>query len=451
MTISTVSEPISAVPSKSASSAPASSIHAASTSASSISQPMSEASVRVNGERLWSRLMAMGEIGGTEKGGCNRQALTQEDKVGRDLFVDWCRQAGCTAQWDEIGNIFVRRPGRNNDLPPVITGSHLDTQPTGGKFDGVYGVLAGLEVIETLNDLDIQTEAPLEVVVWTNEEGARFSPAMLGSGVYTGVFTLNEALAIQDKQGISVGQALTDIGYNGTLKAEAKPVKAAFEVHIEQGPILEREEKQIGVLSGVQGMRWYDLTIIGQPVHAGPTPMEVRRDPFQALSQITQALYQLSEEFGPWFRVTFGDIKAEPGSRNTVPEKLILAVDLRHPEQEKLEQIDARFRQICQEKCQALNLDYQIRDEWHSPAVTFAPECVQAVQQATDQLGYSHMSMFSGAGHDSVYLSKVAPTSMIFVPCEKGISHNEAENAKPDDLTAGCNVLLHAMLQMANS
>jgi len=313
----------------------------------------------------------------------------------------------------------------------------------------VYGVLAGLEVIESLNDQNIETEAPLEVVVWTNEEGARFSPAMLGSGVYTGVFDLNDALAIKDKQGVSVGDALKQIGYNGQLKAQAKPIKAAFEAHIEQGPILENEDKQIGVLSGVQGMRWYDLTITGQPAHAGPTPMELRRDPFQGLSQIIQELYALAEEFGPWFRVTFGDIKAEPGVRNTIPERLILAVDLRHPEQDKLDLIDARFREITQRVCQSLNLQGDIRDEWHSPAVAFDPECVQAVQAATDKLGYSHMSMFSGAGHDSVYISKVAPTSMIFVPCEKGISHNEAENAKAEDLAAGCEVLLNAMLQMA--
>lgn len=410
----------------------------------------SVATYRINSDRLWSRLMAMAEIGVTEKGGCNRQALTELDKIGRDLFVQWCEQAGCSVQWDEVGNIFARRSGRNNDLSPVITGSHLDTQPTGGKFDGVYGVLAGLEVIESLNDQNIETEAPLEVVVWTNEEGARFSPAMLGSGVFTGVFDLESALAIQDKEGISVGEALKQIGYNGELKAQIKPIKAAFEAHIEQGPILENEDKQIGVLSGVQGMRWYDLTITGQPAHAGPTPMELRRDPFQGLSRIVQELYTLAEEFGPWFRVTFGDIKAEPGVRNTIPERLILAVDLRHPEQDKLDLIDARFREIAQRVCQQQNLKADIRDEWHSPAVAFDPNCVEAVQNATDQLGYSHMSMFSGAGHDSVYISKVAPTSMIFVPCEKGISHNEAENAKADDLAAGCNVLLNAMLTMAN-
>jgi len=407
-------------------------------------------SLKINEDRLWSRLMEMGQIGATENGGCNRQALTGTDKIGRDLFINWCKSAGCIVQWDEIGNVFARRPGRNNDLPPVITGSHLDTQPTGGKFDGVYGVLAGLEVIESLNDHGIETEAPVEVAVWTNEEGARFSPAMLGSGVFSGVIELSQALAIKDKEGITVAAALDRIGYNGPLKARPKPIKAAFEAHIEQGPILENEQKQIGVVTGVQGMRWYDLTIEGQPVHAGPTPMEVRRDPFRGLTAIIDQLYALTETFGPWFRVTFGDIKAEPGSRNTVPEKLIIAVDLRHPEQEKLDQIDATFRQIADQVCTELQLKHHIRDEWHSPAVAFDKECVEAVSNATHDLGYSNMSMFSGAGHDSVQISKVAPTSMIFVPCEKGISHNEAENATPEDLAAGCNVLLNAIIAMAD-
>ncbi|MEH6576992.1 MAG: Zn-dependent hydrolase [Amphritea sp.] len=412
---------------------------------------ITDKTLRINGTRLWSRLMAMAEIGATDKGGCNRQALTETDKAGRDLFIQWCENAGCTVQWDQIGNIFVRRPGRNNDLPPVITGSHLDTQPTGGKFDGVYGVLAGLEVIETLNDNQIETDAPVEVVVWTNEEGARFSPAMLGSGVFTGVFELDQALAIRDKQGISVGEALASINYSGSLKAQARPIKAAFEAHIEQGPILESENRQIGIVSGVQGMRWYDLTITGQPAHAGPTPMELRRDPFMGLTAIINKLYALADEFGPWFRVTFGDIKAEPGVRNTVPEKLIIAVDLRHPEQEKLDQIDTLFRQITEEECDRHNLNWHIHDEWHSPAVAFADICVDAVSNATRLLGYTNMSMFSGAGHDSVYVSRIAPTSMVFVPCEKGISHNEAENARSEDLEAGCNVLLNAIISVVNS
>ena len=406
-------------------------------------------SLRINGNRLWESLMTMAEIGATDKGGCNRQALTDEDKIGRDLFVSWCRKAGCSIRVDQMGNIFARLAGRDDTLAPVITGSHLDTQPTGGKFDGIYGVLAGLEVMRTLSDGCVVTEAPVEVVVWTNEEGARFSPAMIGSGVWAGQFDLQESYGIADKQGNTIGGELARIGYLGDQAAASFPVKAAFEVHIEQGPILEQEGLQIGVISGVQGMRWYDLTIEGQPCHAGPTPMEVRRDPFQGISKIIQQLYALAEQHGPWARATFGDIKAEPGARNTVPERVVLAVDLRHPQQETLYLMDASFRSIVQETCAELTLQGSIRDEWNSPAVKFDDDCISAVRDATDMLGYPSMEMFSGAGHDSVYVSTVAPTSMIFVPCEGGLSHNEAENATPEDLEAGCNVLLHSILERA--
>ncbi|QKX16641.1 Zn-dependent hydrolase [Microbulbifer sp. YPW1] len=407
--------------------------------------------VRINGQRLWDSLMEMAAIGATDKGGCNRQALTDLDKQGRDLFVQWCEDAGCSVTFDEMGNIFAQRPGKNPDLPPVLTGSHLDTQPTGGKFDGVYGVLAGLEVVRSLNDADIETEAPLEVAVWTNEEGARFSPAMIGSGVWAGEFDLDYAYAREDKEGKTFGEELARIGYKGDTPAKPRPLAAAFEVHIEQGPILEAEEKTIGVLSGVQGMYWYDLTLIGQPCHAGPSPMETRRDPFMGLHRILDELYKLAAEHGPWARATFGDIRVEPGSRNTVPEKLVLAVDLRHPDQKILDSMDQRFREIAARVADETGLEHQIRDEWRSPAVAFDQSCVEAVRSAVAELGYSNKEMVSGAGHDSVYISRVAPTSMIFVPCEKGLSHNEAENAEPEDLEAGANVLLHAMLKMAKT
>jgi len=405
----------------------------------------------INSKRLWQRLQQMGELGGTVNGGCNRQALTDEDKAGRDLFVSWCEQAGCTITVDSMGNIFARRAGRNNELPPVITGSHLDTQPTGGKFDGVYGVLAGVEVLETLQENNIETEHPIEVVVWTNEEGARFSPAMIGSGVWAGVFSEEYGHSRTDKEGKTIGDELNRIGYKGAAPAAAKPIKAAFELHIEQGPILEQEEKQIGIVSGVQGMRWYDLTIEGQPCHAGPSPMTVRRDPFMALAPILERMYQLAEQNGPWARVTFGDITAQPGARNTVPERVILAVDLRHPNQQVLQEMDLEFRRIVEEESAKKRVNSTIRDEWDSPAVSFNEDCIAAVRDAVNKLGYSNMELFSGAGHDAVYVSQVAPTSMIFIPCEKGISHNEAENADPADIGAGCNVLLRAMLASANS
>jgi N-carbamoyl-L-amino-acid hydrolase len=405
-------------------------------------------SLRIDSDRLWQSLMEMAQIGATAKGGCNRQALTDEDREGRDLFVRWCEQIGCGISVDAMGNIFARRAGRNNELPPILAGSHLDTQPTGGKFDGVYGVLAGLEVLRTLAAAEVVTEAPLEVAVWTNEEGSRFNPAMVGSGVWAGVHDIDWAYAITDKAGKSFGEELTRIGYRGDLAASRRPLKAAFEVHIEQGPILEREELQIGVLGGIQGLRWYDLVIDGDACHAGPTPMESRRDPFMAAAPIISGCYQIAAAHAPWGRVTFGDIRAEPGSRNTVPERLVVSVDIRHPDAAELDVMDREFRELAERECDKHRLDHRVDELWHMPVTSFAPQCVQAVRGATEMLGYSHMEMVSGAGHDSLNLATVAPTGMIFVPCENGISHNEIENAKPEDLEAGCNVLLHAMLTM---
>lgn len=395
--------------------------------------------------------MEIAKIGATPLGGSNRQALTDEDRVGRQLFTSWCEDAGLVVRVDQMGNMFARRGGEDDSLPPVVAGSHLDTQPTGGKFDGVFGVLAALEVVRTLNDAEITTKTPLEIVNWTNEEGARFSPAMIGSGVWCGEFDLAYGHGRTDKSGAPIGDELERIGYSGGEACKPFPIKAAFEMHIEQGPILENEGLTIGVVTGVQGMNWYDVTLVGDPVHAGPTPMDARRDPFMGLHRIMQRLYELANERGPWARVTFGDLKVEPGSRNTVPEKLTLAVDLRHPEQEVLDQLDAELRKIVKEEASLRSLESFVRDEWKSPAVVFDTECIAAVKNSVEMLGYPHCKMVSGAGHDAVYLSRVAPTSMIFVPCEGGISHNEAENATPADLEAGANVLLHAMLDRANS
>lgn len=406
--------------------------------------------IQTNHQRLWQSLMAIAEIGATKDGGCNRQALTDLDQQGRDLFIQWCKEAGCHIRIDRIGNIFARREGKNTNSPSVMTGSHLDTQPTGGKFDGVYGVLAGLEVIRTLNDLNIETEHPIEVSVWTNEEGARFAPAMIGSGVWCGEFSLEYGLNRSDQQGKTIAQELQRIGYAGETPCTPHPVKGFFETHIEQGPVLESKNKQIGIVTGVQGMNWYDLHITGKPVHAGPTPMAMRKDPFMALHKIIGRLYQIAEAFGQHSRVTLGNIQAFPGAYNTVPKELILAVDLRHPEQEKLDQMQEAFYQIVEEETQDKGLASKIAQQWQSPAVVFNKNCVTAVTDATAALKLSSMKIVSGAGHDSVYLSRVIPTSMIFVPCEGGISHNPAENATKEDLGAGCDVLLNAMVEMAS-
>lgn len=405
--------------------------------------------LKIDGDRLWRRLMDMARIGATDKGGCNRQALTDDDKTGRDLFCDWARAAGCTVRIDEMGNIFARRAGTEAAAPSVISGSHLDTQPTGGKFDGVYGVLAALEVIETFNDHSIETVHPVEAVVWTNEEGARFAPAMIGSGVFCGEFDLGFAHATQNAEGATLGGELQRIGYAGAEPCAPFPIKAAFEAHIEQGPILEAQGLTIGVVKGVQGMRWLDVIFEGEPVHAGPTPMDQRKDPLRALHPFVDAMYAIADEYGPDSRVTFGDVSASPGSRNTVPQEVKLAVDIRHPDESILDQMEARMRQAAKDAADEAETPLAIHTVWKSPAVVFDRSCVDAVRSATEEQGLSHIDMVSGAGHDSVYVSRVAPTSMIFVPCRDGISHNEAEHAEPHHLEAGANVLLHAILKQA--
>ena len=288
-----------------------------------------------------------------------------------------------------MGNIFARRPGRDDSLPPVVAGSHLDTQPTGGKFDGVYGVLAALEVIRTLNDNKLDTEHPIEVICWTNEEGARFSPAMLGSGVWAGAFDLEYGHSRMNKEGKTIREELQRIGYLGPALCQPKPIKAAFEVHIEQGPILETESLQIGVVRGVQAIGWYDLIIEGLPCHAGTTPMEVRRDPFMALHGILDKLYQLADDFKPWARMTFGDIRAEPGSRNTVPERLITTVDMRHPDQAQVKHMEGIMREIVRNECGRYRLIGEIKQELDSPPVSFNDDCINAVRYAAESLGYS--------------------------------------------------------------
>ena len=405
--------------------------------------------LKIDGDRLWSSLMEMAEVGKTPRGGCNRQALTDDDKLGRDLFVSWCEAAGCAVTVDAMGNIFARRAGVDDSLPPVITGSHLDTQPTGGRFDGVYGVLAGLEVIRTLNDHGIQTRHALEVVNWTNEEGARFSPAMLGSGVWAGAFDLEYGHKRTDKAGKTVKDELRRSGYLGAAPCQAKPLRAAFELHIEQGPILEQEQLSIGIVNGVQAMRWYDLIISGVPCHAGTTPMALRRDPVMALHGILDKLYRLVDDFKPQARITFGDLRVEPGACNTVPEQVTVTVDLRHPENQQMERMERLMRAIVSDECASYSLSGEVKQQLTLPPVSFARECIEAVHSGATLFGYASREMVSGAGHDSVNVSRVAPTSMIFIPCEGGLSHNEAENARREDVEAGCNVLLHAMLHTA--
>lgn len=406
--------------------------------------------LRINGERLWSRLMAMGEIGATPAGGCNRQALTNEDKVGRDLFVRWCGEAGCETRIDAVGNLFARRSGKDDSLGAVISGSHLDTQPTGGKFDGIYGVLAALEVIDTLNDHNVQTLHPVEAVVWTNEEGCRFDTAMMGSAVWAGVMSLEDAYALSDRDGNTVADELARIEYRGEYPASFGAVKAAFEAHIEQGPILEAENKTIGVVTGVQHMGRHRIVIDGKETHAGPTPMSIRQDPMLALADFLPRLYAIAEQHAPDARLTFGYIHALPGSSNTVPGQLELTVDIRHPQKAAYDAMTSGYQQCVQQACDARGTPVSMECFWEAPGVEFDAACINAVREAVTMTDYDSMELVSGAGHDACNVAGVVPTSMIFIPCKDGLSHNEAESAEPQHVEAGGNVLLHAMLDRAD-
>jgi N-carbamoyl-L-amino-acid hydrolase len=404
---------------------------------------------RVNGARLWSRLMSMAKIGATAQGGCNRQALTDEDGAGRELFTGWAKAAGCSVRVDAIGNLFVRRAGRDAALPVVMTGSHLDTQPTGGKFDGVYGVLAGLEIIESLNDQAISTAHPIEVAVWCNEEGCRFPVAMMGSAVWSGRLALASAYALTDRAGISVRRELERLGAPLDAPLPRQPVKAALEVHIEQGPVLEQQAKTIGVVTGVQHMSRHEVVVLGQEAHAGPTPMDMRRDPIRVLAQVLPELYAAAAGHGPQARLTIGVIETLPGSPNTVPGRLRFTVDLRHPDAAQYRSLCGQVDTIVQAALAHHGLEGGIRRTWEAPGVVFDAACVSAVRTAAAQLQCNALEIVSGAGHDSCNLAAVVPTAMIFVPCAGGLSHNEAESALPEDLEAGANVLLRAMLALA--
>jgi beta-ureidopropionase / N-carbamoyl-L-amino-acid hydrolase len=404
---------------------------------------------RINGDRLWSRLMALGEIGATAQGGCNRQALTDGDLAGRRLFADWAAAAGCRVRVDAIGNLFVRRAGLEDTFPVVLTGSHLDTQPTGGKFDGVYGVLAGLEVIEALNDAGMTTVHPIEVGVWCNEEGCRFPMAMMGSAVWSGRLPLDTAHALTDRSGRSVRQELERMGIATDAKVPRQPVKAALEVHIEQGPVLEQRAKTIGIVTGVQHMSRHEVIVLGQEAHAGPTPMDMRRDPVRVLAEVLPAIYAAARERGPDARLTVGVIETSPGSPNTVPGRLRFTIDVRHPDLRQYGTLRFEVDRLVRGALKHHDLEGDIRCVWEAPGVVFHADCVDAVRRATAALGLGSLEMVSGAGHDSCNVAAVAPTAMIFVPCAGGLSHNEAESAMPSDLEAGANVLLQAMVALA--
>jgi beta-ureidopropionase / N-carbamoyl-L-amino-acid hydrolase len=407
-------------------------------------------SPRINGARLWSRLMQMAQIGATAQGGCNRQALTELDFTGRKLLTRWAEDLGCSVRVDAVGNLFIHRAGLDDALPVVLTGSHLDTQPTGGKFDGVYGVLAALEVLESLTEQAIFTTHPIEVGVWCNEEGCRFPMAMMGSAVWSGRLPLSVALGLKDSAGISVRESLKHAGVDTEAPMSRQAVKAAIEVHIEQGPVLEQRAKSIGVVTGVQHMSRHEIIAIGQEAHAGPTPMELRRDPIRVLADVLPELYRIAERYGPAARMTVGIIETQPGSPNTVPGRLRFTVDLRHPDAPAYQALREALSETVKSALQRHGLRGSVQCVWEAPGVQFDAACVSAVRSAVTALGYSGMELVSGAGHDSCNTAAVVPTAMIFVPCAGGLSHNEAESATAGDLEGGANVLLHALLALAS-
>jgi beta-ureidopropionase / N-carbamoyl-L-amino-acid hydrolase len=406
----------------------------------------------IDGRRLWASLMALAEIGATDKGGVCRLALTDLDCQARELVCRWAREAGCTLRVDAIGNLFARRAGRE-DLPAVATGSHIDTQPTGGKFDGNYGVLAGLEVLRTLNDHAIATRAPIEVCVWTNEEGSRFVPVMMGSGVYAGAFSLQHALSATDRDGVSVGQALRAIGYSGAAPASLADGAARFaayiEAHIEQGPVLEDSGDVIGVVTGALGQRWYDVVVSGMEAHAGPTPMDLRRDALQAALPLMQAVDRIARAEAPHARGTVGQVLVHPSSRNTIPGRVVFSVDFRHADDSGLARMDAALRDAVAAVEGAGAVTVSVMPVVYFPPAPFDAALVGRVREAAHALGLGHRDIVSGAGHDAVYVARTAPSAMIFVPCKDGISHNEIEDARPEHLAAGCQVLLHTLLGAA--
>ncbi len=401
--------------------------------------------LKIDGDRLWRSLMEMAEFGRTAKGGVGRLALSDADKRARDLFTAWCRDAGCTISVDAIGNVIARRPGSDPKRAPVATGSHLDSQPLGGRFDGAYGVMAGLEVIRALNDAGVETAAPVEVIDWTDEEGARFAAGCIGSGVFAGIRSLNSALALKDADGKRLGDELARIGYAGEAPVQ-RPLAAYFEAHIEQGPILEKDGVPVGAVLGAQGQRCFLITLTGVEGHAGTLPMTERRDAFVGAARMTVALNELAFTYDPKPVITVGHVRVGPNSRNTIPGTTVFSIDSRHPDEAILERMHADILAIVNGVAETSGLGIDVETVTVSAPVNFDAGCIESVRQAAEAAGVPCRDIYSGAGHDACKVASVAPTGMVFVPCEGGVSHNEAESARADDLAKGTDVLARAML-----
>ena len=405
--------------------------------------------LRTDQQRLWDAHMEMAVFGATPKGGMGRLALTDDDKKARDLFVQWSKEAGCEVRVDVVGNIFARRLGTCPTAAPVMTGSHLDTQPLGGRFDGILGVLSGLEVVRTFNDTGVQHERPIDVVCWTDEEGSRFGAGCVGSNAFIGKRSVVDTLAMLDAVGNSIGDELQRIGYAGSEEVGGFEIDSFFEVHIEQGPILESAGLQIGAVEGAQASTGYMVTVTGEEGHAGTLPMIMRKDAMHGAARMIDAVDDVAFDFDPHPVITVGHLRVRPNSRNTIPGQVIFSIDSRHPDNDILAGAGQMMKTACEVIANERGLGLDIQQTSHRDAVTFDPACVQGVRDASDLIGIPCMDIFSGAGHDAINLSHVCPSGMIFIPCEDGISHNELENARPEDLTAGTDVLMHALLQRA--
>lgn len=405
--------------------------------------------LRINGDRLWDSLMDMAKIGPGLRGGNNRQTLTDEDAEGRRLFQSWCEKAGLTMGVDTMGNMFFRREGTDPDALPVYVGSHLDTQPTGGKYDGVLGVLGGLELVRTLNDLNIKTKHPIVVVNWTNEEGTRFAPAMLASGVFAGIHTQDWAYAREDAKGKTFGDELERIGWKGDEEVGARKMHALFELHIEQGPVLEIEGKDIGVVTHGQGLWWLQITLTGKDSHTGSTPMPMRRNAGLGMARITELVHTIAMAHQPSAVGAIGHCDVYPNSRNVIPGKVVFTVDFRSPDLATLNAMKAELEEKAPKIAKELGLEIEIEEAGHFDPVAFDEGCVTAVRNAAERLGYSHRNIISGAGHDACWVNRVAPTAMVMCPCVDGLSHNEDEEISKEWAAAGADVLLHAVLETA--
>ncbi len=405
--------------------------------------------LKINGDRLWNSLMEMAKIGPGVAGGNNRQTVTDEDGEGRHLFQSWCTAAGMTMGLDQMGNMFAHRAGTDADALPVYVGSHLDTQPTGGKYDGVLGVLSGLEIIRTLNDLNIQTKHPIVVTNFTNEEGTRYAPALLSSGVFVGIHTQEWAYEREDANGLKFGAELERIGWKGDEEVGARKMHAFFELHIEQGPILEAEAMEVGVVTHGQGLSWTQVTITGRESHTGSTPMPMRKNAGLGMARVLELVDEIAWSHKPHAVGAAGHIDVYPNSRNVIPGKVVFTIDFRSPERAIIEDMNARLRRGAQKICDEMGLEVTFEKVGGFDPVEFDAGCVSAVRNAAERLGYSHRDLISGAGHDACLINRVAPTAMVMCPCVDGLSHNEAEEISKDWAVAGTDVLLHAVLETA--